>query len=280
MKWDAVLYLRRHGYVAEYGKSLLEYVACNPEQSILDLGCGTGTLTHALSQRAGRVVGIDSSEAMIVKARNLYPQLEFHTMNAFEMPWKETFDMVFSNAVFHWITEQDLLLQRIYAALKNGGKLVCEFGASGNIAEIESCFQCCLKEYGYTHSRFFFFPTSEKYRKMLEYKGFYVEKIKEYDRPTPLEDGEKGLENWLQQFFSDVLNTFSEVVQQKLLQAVADCARQKVWEGTRWVADYRRLLVVAGKMPKDNSEAQEPSAGGGRTAAPVLGNVGNDMKFL
>ena len=279
MKWDAVLYQKRHGYVAEYGKSLLEYVACNPEQSILDLGCGTGTLTHALSQRAGRVVGIDSSKAMIAKARNLYPQLEFHAMNAFEMPWKDTFDIIFSNAVFHWIAKQNILLQKIYAALKNEGKLVCEFGASGNIAEIDSCFQWCLKEYWYTYSSSFFFPTAEKYGSMLEHAGFYVEYIKDYDRPTPLEDGEKGLENWLRQFFSAVLDTFSEVVRQKLLQAVADRAREKLWDGTRWVADYRRLLVVAVKMPKDNSEVRDASARGPYGCAG-MGNVGNDIKFL
>ena len=118
MKWDTALYQKQHGYVVEYGKSLLEYVACNPEQNILDLGCGTGTLIYALSQRVGRVGGVDSSEAMITKAEELYPQLEIHVMNACNIPWRDFFDLIFSNAVFHWITEQNVLLQKIWAALK------------------------------------------------------------------------------------------------------------------------------------------------------------------
>lgn len=48
MDWNAEWYENKHGFVAEYGRELLSCVPENPEQSILDLGCGTGTLTHAL----------------------------------------------------------------------------------------------------------------------------------------------------------------------------------------------------------------------------------------
>ena len=45
MEWNAKLYENSHGFVAEYGKGLLEFVTPDPQQAILDLGCGTGTLT-------------------------------------------------------------------------------------------------------------------------------------------------------------------------------------------------------------------------------------------
>ena len=48
MDWNAEWYENKHGFVAEYGRELLSCVPENPDQSILDLGCGTGTLTHAL----------------------------------------------------------------------------------------------------------------------------------------------------------------------------------------------------------------------------------------
>ena len=48
MDWNAEWYENKHGFVAEYGRGLLSCVPENPDQSILDLGCGTGTLTHAL----------------------------------------------------------------------------------------------------------------------------------------------------------------------------------------------------------------------------------------
>jgi SAM-dependent methyltransferase len=57
MKWNAELYEDKHNFVAEYGKGLLEYIPDSKEQVILDLGCGTGTLTHELSQKAYKVIG-------------------------------------------------------------------------------------------------------------------------------------------------------------------------------------------------------------------------------
>lgn len=48
MDWNADLYENKHDFVAEYGRDLLSSVPENPGQAILDLGCGTGTLTHAL----------------------------------------------------------------------------------------------------------------------------------------------------------------------------------------------------------------------------------------
>lgn len=49
MEWNSTLYDKKHNFVAEYGKGLLEFVPQNPKQSILDLGCGTGRLTVQLT---------------------------------------------------------------------------------------------------------------------------------------------------------------------------------------------------------------------------------------
>lgn len=38
------------------------------------------------------------------------------------------------NAVFHWITDHDALLDQIHNVLKANVLLVCEFGANGNIS--------------------------------------------------------------------------------------------------------------------------------------------------
>lgn len=48
MKWNSSLYNEKHDFVTEYGEGLLEFIPNNVEQTILDLGCGTGTLTKQL----------------------------------------------------------------------------------------------------------------------------------------------------------------------------------------------------------------------------------------
>ena len=76
MKWNSNLYDKEHDFVAEYGKGLLEFVPENPNQKILDLGCGTGTLATQLTNFAGTVIGVDSSYDMIEKARSQFNNIE------------------------------------------------------------------------------------------------------------------------------------------------------------------------------------------------------------
>lgn len=130
MDWNAEWYENKHGFVAEYGRGLLSCVPENPDQSILDLGCGTGTLTHALLEKSSSVTGLDSSSEMIAKARQLYPGMDFRVLDARLMPWRNRFDIVFSNAAFHWIPDHGTLLNAVSRVLKPQGKLVCEFGYS------------------------------------------------------------------------------------------------------------------------------------------------------
>lgn len=50
----------------------------------------------------------------------------------------EQVDVIFSNAVFHWIDNQDGLLESVYNGLKINGSLVCEFGGYGCTETIHS----------------------------------------------------------------------------------------------------------------------------------------------
>lgn len=89
------------------------------ESKILDLGCGTGTLTTQLTNFAGTVIGVDSSYDMIEKARSQFNNIEFIVGDALNLPFENEFDVVFSDAVFHWIENHDLLLKNIHRALKD-----------------------------------------------------------------------------------------------------------------------------------------------------------------
>jgi predicted TPR repeat methyltransferase len=80
--WNAGLYDNKHDFVSEYGQGLLEFVPRNKNQSILDLGCGTGTLTSRLSDLADSVIGVDCSASMLAKAREKYPNIQFMVCDA------------------------------------------------------------------------------------------------------------------------------------------------------------------------------------------------------
>ncbi|MCF0240769.1 MAG: class I SAM-dependent methyltransferase, partial [Streptococcus gallolyticus] len=99
-EWNAVLYDNKHDFVAEYGKGLLEFVPKNKNQHILDLGCGTGTLTSQLADLADTTIGLDSSESMIEKAREHYADIQFVVGDALALPFEKQFDVVFSNVFY------------------------------------------------------------------------------------------------------------------------------------------------------------------------------------
>lgn len=245
MDWNAGLYEDKHGFVAEYGKGLLEFVPPDRQQAILDLGCGTGTLTSELAARAGEVIGLDASPDMVTAARERFPGIRFFTGDALDLPFENRFDVVFSNAVFHWLPDHDLLLKNIRRALKPGGRLVCEFGAKGNIAAVENAFARACAEQGLRYKSRFTFPEAEAFAQLLADNHFTCELVVAYDRPTVLRDGEAGLRNWLRQFFAAELEALPESSQAALLTRVEELARPRLWNGEAWVADYRRLRVVA-----------------------------------
>ena len=159
MEWNSTLYDKSHGFVAEYGKDLLEFVPKNDKQAILDLGCGTGTLTIQLADYCNKIVGVDSSQSMIDKAKKQFSNIEFKICDALALPFEHEFDVVFSNAVFHWISDHNTLLKNIHKVLKPHGLLVCEFGANGNVATIETAFVKVCNTLGYEYQPKFNFPT-------------------------------------------------------------------------------------------------------------------------
>lgn len=247
MDWNADLYENKHDFVAEYGRDLLSNVPENPGLTMLDLGCGTGTLTHALLEKSPFVVGMDASPEMIVKARQLHPGMDFRVMDACRMPWNNWFDIVFSNAAFHWIPDQGTLLKAVCRVLKPQGKLICEFGAHRNIFRIREAFQATLLERELPVKSRFYFPTAEEYRSLLEQAELHPEVVMDFDRPTPLKDGPDGLRNWVRQFFWADLKNLHEKRRIRIFEEMEAALRDSLWDGSQWVADYRRLRVIAVK---------------------------------
>lgn len=245
MEWNSALYDASHDFVAEYGKGLLEFVPKNDGQAILDLGCGTGVLTVQLAGLCNKIVGVDSSQNMIEKAKQQFSNIEFMVCDALALPFENEFDVVFSNAVFHWISDHDTLLKNIHKVLKSQGLLVCEFGAKGNIAAIENAFTTACNDLEYDYEPKFNFPAPEDFGKLLEKNGFVIDRIYDYDRPTVLKDGERGLVNWMKQFYASELEEMPENVQVTVCKRVEELTRGTLWNGKAWVADYRRLRVIA-----------------------------------
>ncbi len=248
MKWNSELYDNAQTFVSEYGKGLITFIPQKGNQKILDLGCGTGDLTWEIEQAFScNVIGIDYSEEMIIKAKEKYPTLDFSVCDACKIPFTNKFDIIFSNAVFHWIPDQYTLHQSIYHALKPDGMLICEFGGYKNIQNIFNAFEKALAKYGDKYTNSFYLPKVKSHVEVLQNTGFVIDKIYDYDRPTVLPNGELGLRQWICQFLSAELFKYEEDRQEEILAFVEDELRATMFDGEKWTADYRRLRVIAHK---------------------------------
>ncbi len=247
--WDVNLYEQKHAFVYEYGKGLISLLQPQPGELILDLGCGTGHLTHIIAESGARVIGIDSSASMIASAQSTYPQLEFQVADARDFSFASPFDAIFSNATLHWNPEADQVVRCIVASLKPGGRFVAEFGGKGNVETITTAVQQSMREVLHEEVDFgWYFPTIGEYASLLEKNGLEVSSALLFDRPTPLEDGEMGLRNWIQMFGERVLRDLSDDVKQQVLARTEEMTRDRLHKNGQWTADYRRLRIVAYKV--------------------------------
>src|SRR5579862_6524540 len=114
--WDPESYARHARFVSDLGSPVVELLAPQPGERILDLGCGDGALTKKLVDLGCEVVAVDSSPPQIEAARKL--GLDAHVVSAEELPFREEFDAVFSNAVLHWIKSPDPMIAGVCRALR------------------------------------------------------------------------------------------------------------------------------------------------------------------
>lgn len=99
-----------------------------PQDLILDIGCGTGSLAIELAPLVARVDAVDVSSEMIRIARRKandkqLDNITFHQASAQELPHfePESLDGVCAYNILHLVRERAALLQKILSSLKPGG---------------------------------------------------------------------------------------------------------------------------------------------------------------
>jgi len=138
-EWDAEVYDRVADPQFQWATEVIDRLSLRGDETVLDAGCGSGRVTALLLERLpeGRLVGIDGSSSMVAAAREaLGDRAELREDDLAELDLHEEFDLVYSNAVFHWIPDHENLFRRLHAALKPGGRLVAQCGGHGNVASL------------------------------------------------------------------------------------------------------------------------------------------------
>jgi len=246
--WDARLYDNAAGFVTAYGGALVDLLDPKPGERILDVGCGTGHLTHEIRERGAKVVGMDSSPSMLQEARSAYPDLEFVQADASAFVFKEPFDAIFSNAALHWVTDAENAVTCMSQALRPGGRFVIEMGGKGNIDRLISALFEALKQFDCHDAKHrWFFPSIGEYASMLERHRIEPTSMWLFDRLTKLE-GEDAIVDWFRIFGEAIQADVDEDCFAEAVRIAQTSLEPTMKRDGIWYADYRRLRVVATRL--------------------------------
>ena len=126
---DAEVYEHFMGrWSARLAEPFLEFAGVEPGSKVLDVGCGTGTLSLALAKRGAQTVGVDASESYLDGARRLraHPDLTYEHGDARHLPYcSASFDSCVSTLVIDVIPEVDLVAAEMRRVTRPGGVVAC-----------------------------------------------------------------------------------------------------------------------------------------------------------
>jgi len=243
--WDPQAYGQNGAFVHGLASGVLEWLAAQSGERILDLGCGDGQLTQRIAATGASVVGVDASPDMVVAARSRGIAVE--EAGAESLPYASAaFDAVFSNAALHWVRDQDAMMAQVRRVLKPGGRFVAEMGGHGNIAAIRVALMAVLARHGYgdREDGVNYYPTPDGYARRLTRHGFNVERVELIPRPTLL--SASGMTGWLRTFRRGVLDALPEPLRDTVVEETAALLAPALRdEDGNWIADYVRLRFIA-----------------------------------
>ncbi len=240
--WQSESYQKNTGFVSVFGEDVLAWLDAQRGERILDLGCGDGVLTRKIADLGADVVGVDASESFVKTAQD--SGMDVHRMDGHALTFEGEFDAVFSNAALHWMIEPEKVIASVARALKPRGRFVGEFGGFGNVAAVATAMRAVGATMGgdVVQAGPWFFPTTKQYGAMLEARGFAVEEITTFYRPTTLPQGMRG---WLEVMGKPFFDQFGDH-KEDVYDKVEDALRPSLcdFEG-QWIADYVRLRFRA-----------------------------------
>ncbi|WP_194821226.1 trans-aconitate 2-methyltransferase [Micromonospora sp. S-DT3-3-22] len=232
--WRGGTYDAEYGHVVSSGGSLVDLLAPRTGEHVLDLGCGTGTVTAQIADRGATVHGLDNSESMIAEARRRHPGIRFDLGDAEALTPDAPYDAVFCNSALHWMAVPTRVFGAVSAALAPGGRFVAEVPVVGSLAELRELLLRAWEQAGIpgppTPTRWRLRPP-QTYLTGLAETGFTVTSAQTSRRERTL-DGGMSPSRWWSRYGPEVFHGLSDSQRARLCSTLDDLAPPDVGCGS------------------------------------------------
>jgi trans-aconitate 2-methyltransferase len=195
-EWDASSYAALPMPHVGWGRRTLARLPLDGDETVLELGCGTGRDTEALltALPRGRVIALDGSAAMVEHTRRRcggedgtaggrLSLLHADLRQPLDLP-DGSVDAVFSVATLHWVPDHAAVFAELARVLRPGGRVALDYGGPGNVREVSAALAELGRGYGEVD-----FPDAEQESAALTAAGFDAFEV-EVRREPPFVPGE------------------------------------------------------------------------------------------
>jgi arsenite methyltransferase len=169
----------------EFGKQLVAALNLRTGERVLDIGCGTGMLTHHIAEAVGptgRALGIDPLPSRIHiahdRARNR-SNIAFEVSDVYDLAHHrdQSYDVIVCNSVFHWLPDKTMPLLSFWRMLRPAGRIGISSIAKGPRTIIQETVHSVLSEppfdrYPRERESITFKIDGEEMRALFETTGF------------------------------------------------------------------------------------------------------------
>lgn len=254
MPWDPAQYLKFGDLRLRPAIDLLNRIDVDHPSCVYDLGAGAGNVTRLLKARwpNTRLVGVDSSDEMLARARQTLPEVTWELADL--GTWRSTAaaaaDVIYSNAALHWLRHHDRLFPALFSALARNGVLAVQmphnFSSASHLAVAEAVqsgpwrhkLEPLLRPPPVGEPDFYFDLLAPQAARLDIWETEYLHVL---EGEHPVKEWTKG--TWLKPFLDALQEPERSAFEQRYAELVA-AAYPRRPDG-RTLFPFRRLFIVA-----------------------------------
>jgi trans-aconitate 2-methyltransferase len=252
-QWDAASYRDVASVQRDWGRALAARHEWRGDERVLDAGCGTADLAAELLDRHPdlTVIAVDSDPNMVGAAREHLAR--FGTRARVEqadiaaLPPLPPCDVVFTNAVLHWVADHAAVFRGFKQALRSSGVVLGECGGAGNLKDARAVAAALFEEPPFAEYQDrlkapWYYPAADETRRRLRSVGFVDVEVEIRDAPVGFPDDE----SWTRFLRTVVLRMHMAALPEELREDFLAAYRDRAGAaGLKRRLDYVRLRMKA-----------------------------------